>query len=60
MDGRVGNGAQEIGAAALTRLDDAERLEVAQHLTNGGAADGERCHQFPLGRQPVPGVSPDL
>ena len=46
-------GLQQIGAAALARLDDAERLELADRLADGRAADRKSCHQLALGRQPV-------
>ena len=56
MDGVGRQGALEDGAAAAPRLDDAARLELAQHLPHRRASDGERFHQGPLGRQTVSGA----
>ena len=46
-------GLTQIGAAALARLGDAERLEAPDRLADRRAADRQRGHQFALGRQPV-------
>ena len=56
MDGAGRDRLEQIGAAALAGLDDAERLEVADRLADGRAADRQRRHQFALGRQPVAGL----
>ncbi len=39
MDGRGGNRLQEIIAAALAGIDNAKRLKLSDHLTNGGTPD---------------------
>ena len=56
VDGVGGDAAQQIGAAALARLDDAERLQLAHDLAHGRAADGERLHQLALGRKALAGA----
>ena len=46
-------GLQQIGAAALARLGDAERLEAPDRFADRRAADRQRRHQLALGRQAV-------
>ena len=58
VDGVGRDAAQQIGAAAPPQFDDAERLQLADHLAHGRAADRQRLHQLALGRQAVTGLQP--
>ncbi len=48
--------AQQIGAAALSGLNDAEGLKLANDLAHRGAADRQAFHELAFGRQAVAGL----
>ena len=58
VDGVGRDRAQQVGAAALARFHDPPRLELADDLPHRRAADRQRVHQLPLGRQAVAGLEP--